>query len=71
MLEEYDIDRLNPRLNPYAKEMTKLDTIKISPSVTEYFKEQEAKLNIPYKTLISMYLNECVRNKRELQLAQK
>ena len=29
MLEEYDIDKLNPRPNPYAKELKKQITIKI------------------------------------------
>ena len=38
MLEEYDIDRLNPRPNPYAKELKKQITIKIAPSVIDYFK---------------------------------
>ncbi len=38
MLEEYDIDNLNPRPNPYAKELKKQITIKIAPTVIEYFK---------------------------------
>lgn len=28
MLEEYDIDKLNPRPNPYVKELKKQGTIK-------------------------------------------
>lgn len=43
MLEEYDIDNLNPRPNPYAKELKKQVTIKISPSVIDYFKAQATK----------------------------
>jgi predicted DNA binding CopG/RHH family protein len=68
MLEEYDIDNLNPRPNPYAKELKKQITIKISPSVIDYFKEQANKVGIPYQTLINMYLSDCVKNKRELQM---
>ena len=68
MLKEYDIDKLNPRPNPYAKELKKQVTIKISPSVIEYFKEQAAKLNMPYQTLINLYLTDCVSNKRELKM---
>ena len=71
MLEEYDIDKLNPRPNPYAKELKKQVTIKISPSVIEYFKVQAAKLNMPYQTLINLYLTDCVSNKRELQMTWK
>lgn len=71
MLEEYDIDKLNPRPNPYAKELKKQVTIKISPSVIEYFKEQASKLNMPYQTLINLYLTDCVSNKRELRMEWK
>lgn len=71
MLEEYDIDRLNPRPNPYAKELKKQVTIKISPNVIEYFKEQANKVGMPYQTLINLYLLDCVNNKRELQMTWK
>jgi predicted DNA binding CopG/RHH family protein len=71
MLEEYAIDKLNPRPTPYAKELKKQVTIKISPSVIGYFKEQAAKLGMPYQTLINMYLSDCVKNKRELQMTWK
>jgi predicted DNA binding CopG/RHH family protein len=68
MLEEYDIDELNPRKNPYAKELKKQVTIKISPSVIDYFKAQADKLGMPYQTLINLYLSDCVNNKRELHI---
>ncbi len=71
MLKEYDIDRLNPRPNPYAKELKKQVTIKISPNVIEYFKEQANKVGMPYQTLINLYLMDCVSNKRELQMTWK
>lgn len=71
MLGEYDIDRLNPRKNPYAKELKKQVTIKISPSVIDYFKEQARKVNMPYQTLINLYLTDCVSNKRELEMTWK
>lgn len=71
MLKEYDVDKLNPRPNPYAKELKKQVTIKISPSVIEYFKTQATKVNIPYQTLINLYLMDCVTNKRELQMTWK
>lgn len=68
MLEEYDIDQLNPRPNPYAKELKKQVTIKISPSVIDYFKAQAEKVGMPYQTLINLYLSDCVSHKRELQM---
>jgi predicted DNA binding CopG/RHH family protein len=68
MREEYDIDKLNPRPNPYAKELKKQVTIKIAPSTINYFKEQADKVGIPYQTLINLYLSDCVNNKRELHM---
>ena len=52
MLEEYDIDKLNPRPNPYAKELKKQITIKIAPAVIDYFKGKAQATGIPYQTLI-------------------
>jgi predicted DNA binding CopG/RHH family protein len=71
MRDEYDFDKLNARKNPYAKELKKQVTIKISPSVIEYFKAQADKLGMPYQTLINLYLSDCVNNKRELQMTWK
>lgn len=68
MLTEYDVDKLNPRKNPYAKELKKQVTIKIAPSIINYFKEEAQSTGIPYQTLINLYLTDCVRNKRKLNL---
>ena len=71
MLKEYDIDNLNPRQNPYAKELKKQVTIKLTPSVIDYFKGEAQETGIPYQTLINLYLTDCVKSKRKLQLAWK
>ena len=65
MLKEYDIDNLNPWPNPYAKELKKQVTIKIS-SVFDYFQGQATQIGIPYQTPINLYLSDCVNNKRKL-----
>ncbi len=57
--------------NPYAKELKKQVTIKISPAVIGYFKDQANKIGMPYQTLINLYLSDCVKNKRELQMTWK
>jgi uncharacterized protein (DUF4415 family) len=69
MLEEYDIDKLNPRANPYAKELKKQVTIKLTPSVVDYFKEESNETGIPYQTLINLYLVDCVKSKKKLEMA--
>ena len=71
MLEEYDIDKLNPRPNPYAKELKKQITIKISPSVIDYFKGESMETGIPYQTLINLYLDDCAKKKKKLELTWK
>jgi len=69
MLEEYDIDKLNPRKNPYAKELKKQITIKIAPTTIKYFKDQAEEIGIPYQTLINLYLSDCVKNNRKLEMS--
>ena len=69
MLEDYDIDRLNPRPNPYAKELKKQITIKIAPSVINYFKDESKDTGIPYQTLINLYLEDCVQKKKKLEMS--
>lgn len=71
MLEEYDIDKLNPRPNPYAKELKKQVTIKLAPSVIDYFKGESKETGIPYQTLINLYLVECVKEKKKLDMHWK
>ena len=71
MLEEYDIDKLNPRPNPYAKELKKQITIKIAPSIIDYFKSESQETGIPYQTLINLYLVDCVKSKRKLEISWK
>ena len=68
MQKEYDIDKLNPRPNPYAKDLKKQVTIKMSPSVIDYFKQESMECGIPYQTLINLYLVDCVREKKKLTM---
>ncbi len=69
MREEYDIKKLNPRKNPYTKEVKKQITIKIDPDVIDYFKDLSKESGIPYQTLINMYLTDCVEHKRKLRMS--
>ena len=69
MLKEYEIDKLDPRPNPYAKELKKQVTIKITPFVIDYFKEEAIQTGIPYQTLINLYLVDCVKQNKKLDLS--
>lgn len=65
MRDEYDIENLNPRPNPYAARLKKQITINIDISTIDFFKEQAAETGIPYQTLINLYLADCVKHNKK------
>ena len=70
MREEYDIKNLNPRKNPYAKQLKKQITINIDVEAIDYFKKQSESAGIPYQTLINLYLKEMlsrIKKKKKLR----
>jgi predicted DNA binding CopG/RHH family protein len=71
MLEEYDIEKLKPRKNPYAKELKKQITMNVSPIVISYFKSEAEETGIPYQTLINLYLIDCVKSKKKIEIKWK
>ena len=66
MRDEYDFS--NGVKNPYVK-AKKTITINIDEATIEYFKLQSAKCGIPYQTLINLYLADCVKNERTIQMS--
>ena len=71
MLKEYDIDKLNPRENPYSKKLKKQVTINLEESVILYFKAEAEETGIPYQTLINLYLVDCVKENKKLDISWK
>lgn len=69
MREEYDIEKLNPRKNPYSPKLKKQITINIDIDTIDFFKEQSKNSGIPYQTLINLYLTDCAKQKKQLQLS--
>ena len=67
--KEFNFD--NAVKNQYAKELKKQITIKVSPSVIDYFKKEAQRTGIPYQTLINLYLNDCVKNRRTIDIEWK
>ncbi len=67
MRDEYDIEKLNPRKNPYAKVLKQQVTMNMNTTTVEYFKAMAAESGIPYQTLINLYLDQCVKEKKRLQ----
>ncbi len=71
MMEEYDIENLNPRKNPYSRRLKKQITINIDSDTIDFFKEQSKDSGIPYQTLINLYLADCAKKKKQLQMSWK
>ncbi len=69
MRKEYDIEKLNPKENPYVNKVKKPITINLNTEVIEYFKKLAKKNGLPYQTLINLYLMDCVENRRELAMS--
>lgn len=69
MQEEYNFS--NGRKNPYAKKLKQQITIKIDCDTIEFFKEQSEDSGIPYQTLINLYLSDCAKQKKQLQMTWK
>ena len=67
MKAEYDFS--NARKNPYSNRLKKQITINIDSDTIDYFKAQSQDSGIPYQTLINLYLSDCVKNKRKLNLS--
>ncbi len=66
MLNEYDFS--NARKNPYSKKLKKQITINLDADIVDYFKNMAGKCGIPYQTLINLYLSDCAKHKRQLEL---
>ena len=71
MRDEYNIRELNPRKNPYTKKLKKQITINIDADTVDYFKALSDANGIPYQTLINLYLSDCAKSKRKLELKWK
>lgn len=71
MRDEYNIENLNPRKNPYSKRLKKQITINIDSDTIDFFKEQSEDSGIPYQTLINLYLSDCAKQKKKLQMSWK
>ena len=69
MKEEYDFTKA--KQNPYAKKLRQQVTINLDSSVIDYFKEMSALSGIPYQTLINLYLSDCVKSRRQLNISWK
>jgi antitoxin component of RelBE/YafQ-DinJ toxin-antitoxin module len=57
MRKEYDFSK--GKRNPYAKQLKQSITIRIDRTTLDYFKQLAEELEVPYQTLINLYLRDC------------
>ncbi|RKX30286.1 MAG: antitoxin [Verrucomicrobia bacterium] len=66
MRKTYDFSKA--RKNPYSKRLKKQVTIRLDEETIEYFKQLAEETEIPYQTLINLYLRECATKGRKLSM---
>jgi predicted DNA binding CopG/RHH family protein len=66
MKNEYDFSQASD--NPYAKILKKQVTIRLDSETINYFKGLSKTNNIPYQTLINLYLRDCALKNKKLQM---
>ena len=68
MREHYDFSKMKGKRNPYIKHLKQPVTMRLDTDSVEYFKSLAEESNIPYQTLINLYLRDCALNHRKLQM---
>lgn len=54
--------------NRYAKRLKRSVTIRLGEATIEYFKALAEELDLPYQTLINLYLRDCAATGRKLAM---
>jgi predicted DNA binding CopG/RHH family protein len=66
MRKEYDFSKA--RRNPYAKQLKKPITIRLDEGTIDYFKQLAEETELPYQSLINLYLRDCAASGRRLSM---
>jgi uncharacterized protein (DUF4415 family) len=62
MKKSYDFSK--GKRNPYAKRLKKQITIRLDEATLAYFKRLADETEVPYQTLINLFLRDCARAKK-------
>jgi predicted DNA binding CopG/RHH family protein len=69
MKKEFDFSK--SQKNPYVKKLKKQVTIRLDEDTITYFKELAQDQDIPYQSLINLYLRDCAIKHKILQIHWK
>jgi predicted DNA binding CopG/RHH family protein len=67
MRARYDWSR--SRKNPYVRKLKQQITIRLDKDTIAYFKQMAAQQDVPYQTLVNLYLADCAARRRKLKWA--
>jgi uncharacterized protein (DUF4415 family) len=68
MREKYDLSKMKGQRNPYAKRLKQPVTMRLDQDTVSYFKAMAEETEVPYQTLINLYLRDCAVNERKLSM---
>ncbi len=66
MKKNYDFSQ--GKRNPYARRLKRQITIRLDEDTLAYFKRLAEEAEVPYPTLINLFLRDCARGKKRLSM---
>jgi hypothetical protein len=69
MRKEYDFR--GARRNPFAARLRRPVTIRLEETTLAYFRRLAEEVDLPYQTLINLYLRDCATNEKRLRWSRK
>ena len=66
MKSEYDLANMKSHPNPFAQQLKQQVTLPLRIDVINFFEKKAKEKGISYQELIDLYLQDCVKNDREL-----
>ncbi|OED39662.1 antitoxin [Chromatiales bacterium (ex Bugula neritina AB1)] len=68
MKDQYDFSKMKGKKNPYTKQLKQPVTMRLDKDTVAYFKSLSEQMDIPYQSLINLYLRDCAMNERKLEM---
>jgi predicted DNA binding CopG/RHH family protein len=68
MRKHYNFEKMEGEKNPYAARLKQPITIRLDKATVAYFKSLAAQMEMPYQSLINLYLKNCAQQHKKLEL---
>ena len=65
MRDHYDLSKMKGRRNPYYGKIKHPITIRVEEGSLVYFKQLSEEYEMPYQSLINMYLRDCAQTRKK------